>query len=60
MVKFIVELAHNLKMPVIAEGIENVRELAVLAGLSCDEAQGYLYHRPVDAQVFLQSDWVKY
>ncbi len=59
-VKFIVELAHNLKMPVIAEGIENVRESAVLAGLSCDEAQGYLYHRPVDAQVFLQSDWVKY
>jgi diguanylate cyclase (GGDEF)-like protein len=42
----IISLAKNLKMRVIAEGIETEGQLAVLQTLGCDFGQGYLMARP--------------
>ncbi|MEO8647935.1 MAG: bifunctional diguanylate cyclase/phosphodiesterase, partial [Acidobacteriota bacterium] len=42
----IISLAKNLKMRVIAEGIETESQLAVLQNLGCDYGQGYLMSKP--------------
>lgn len=42
----IISLAKNLKMRVIAEGIETESQLAVLQNLGCDYGQGYLMAKP--------------
>ncbi len=43
----LVELAHNLGMNVIAEGVETLAERDKLQNFGCDYAQGYYYSRPV-------------
>jgi diguanylate cyclase len=48
-VRSTIELAHNLGLDVVAEGVENESISALLAGLDCDIAQGYLYSRPLPA-----------
>jgi EAL domain-containing protein (putative c-di-GMP-specific phosphodiesterase class I) len=40
------ELAHDLDMSVVAEGVETTRQLDRLAEYGCDVAQGYLLGRP--------------
>jgi len=45
----IVTLAHNLRLKVIAEGIETEEQLAFLKLLRCDQGQGYLFGKPVSA-----------
>lgn len=45
----IIKLAQNLKMKVIAEGIETREQLAKLKMLSCEYGQGYLFSKPLDA-----------
>lgn len=42
----IISLAKNLKMRVIAEGVETASQLAVLQNLGCDYAQGFLIAKP--------------
>ncbi|MDM7921820.1 MAG: bifunctional diguanylate cyclase/phosphodiesterase [Pyrinomonadaceae bacterium] len=42
----IISLAKNLKMRVVAEGIETEAQLAVLQNLGCDYGQGYLLAKP--------------
>ena len=42
----IISLAKNLKMRVIAEGIETETQLAILQNLGCDYGQGYLMAKP--------------
>jgi EAL domain-containing protein (putative c-di-GMP-specific phosphodiesterase class I) len=46
----VVALAHQLSLDVTAEGVETVPQRDFLASLGCDQAQGYLYSPPVDAQ----------
>ena len=48
----IVQMAHALGKNVVAEGIENLQELAFLKAIGCDEAQGYYLARPLDAEAF--------
>ncbi|MGM0415541.1 MAG: EAL domain-containing protein [Thermodesulfobacteriota bacterium] len=45
----IVDLAKNLKLGVIAEGVETHAQLDFLRRVGCEEAQGYLLSRPVYA-----------
>lgn len=49
-VRTIVNLAHNIGMTVTAEGIETVDQLAALRELSCENGQGYLFSKPLNAQ----------
>ena len=50
--KAIISLAHNLNLSVIAEGVETHAQLGFLAENGCDEIQGYLLSRPLDAAAF--------
>ena len=60
-VRGIVELAHSLKLQVIAEGVESAEQLKRLMALRCDRAQGFLISRPLPAAElghFMQ-EWTK-
>jgi EAL domain-containing protein (putative c-di-GMP-specific phosphodiesterase class I) len=52
MVKSMINMAHELGMVVVAEGVENAESLASLKALSCDYAQGYYICPPVSVQDF--------
>jgi diguanylate cyclase (GGDEF)-like protein len=51
-VRSTIELAHNLDLTVIAEGVEDSSTFEHLAGLGCDMAQGYCISRPIPADQF--------
>ena len=51
-VRSTIDLAHNLGLSVVAEGIESAAVYAQLAGLDCDEGQGYHMSRPIAAPEF--------
>ena len=46
-VRGIIELAHSLKLQVIAEGVETSEQLKRLMDLKCDRAQGFLISKPM-------------
>ncbi|MCR3954854.1 MAG: EAL domain-containing protein [Gudongella sp.] len=46
-IKAVIDLAHNLGMSVVAEGVENEEQLEFLKDVGCDYAQGYLFHKPL-------------
>jgi len=52
-VRSTIDLAHNLGLTVVAEGVETLAILDRLRALSCDEAQGYHISRPLGAEDFL-------
>jgi EAL domain-containing protein (putative c-di-GMP-specific phosphodiesterase class I) len=45
-----IELAHRLKLRVVAEGVETQQQARALADAGCDLAQGYYYARPIPAR----------
>ena len=45
----LINMAHGLNMRVMAEGVENESQLALLVASRCDEIQGYYFSRPVQA-----------
>lgn len=51
-----VELAHNLGLKVVAEGVESETHWKMLEMIECDTAQGYHMCRPIDAEAFI--DWL--
>ena len=48
----VISMARSLKLRVVAEGVETVKELEFLKAHHCDEAQGYFFGRPVPAGQF--------
>jgi diguanylate cyclase (GGDEF)-like protein/PAS domain S-box-containing protein len=50
----VISMARNLKLRVVAEGVETVKELEFLQAHQCDEAQGYYFSRPVPPEQFAQ------
>ncbi len=55
-VRSTIDLAHNLGLTVVAEGIENEAVLQLLQALKCDEGQGYHMSRPLPVAEF--QDWL--
>ena len=53
-VRSTVDLAHNLGLAVIAEGVENAKAWKLLSGLRCDEAQGHFIARAMPVDQFVQ------
>ena len=51
-VRSTIDLAHNLGLSVVAEGVENARVWEALRVLECDEAQGYHMGKPMPASEF--------
>jgi diguanylate cyclase (GGDEF)-like protein len=56
-VRSTIDLAHNLSLTVVAEGVENDAVWKMLRQLSCDEGQGYHFAKPMAADQFIA--WAK-
>ena len=54
--KTIVDLAHDLNMTIVAEGVENLASLKILQQLGCEYAQGYFISKPKEKDEFVS--WV--
>ena len=52
-VRAIINIAQNLNMTVVAEGVETPEQLAKLREMNCHSAQGYLFSDPLDSQAAL-------
>ena len=49
-VELIIMLAHKLRLKVIAEGFETLKQFQQLHELGCDLGQGYFFSKPVEAK----------
>ncbi|MEM7760487.1 MAG: EAL domain-containing protein [Cyanobacteria bacterium P01_A01_bin.40] len=49
-VKMIITLSRTLKISIVAEGIENLKQLKVLQTLNCELGQGYLFSQALDQE----------
>ncbi|THF72761.1 putative bifunctional diguanylate cyclase/phosphodiesterase [Cohnella fermenti] len=58
-VESIVNLAHGMKLKVVAEGVEDERQLRLLSRLHCELAQGFLFSRPLPAREIEERYWKK-
>lgn len=52
LVNTVISLAHGLNLKVVAEGVETEEQAKMLRLLKCEQAQGYLYSKPVSAKDF--------
>ena len=52
LVSTIIDLAHALKLKVVAEGVDTAEQQRLLLLLNCDEMQGYLFSKPLPVDVF--------
>ena len=50
----VIDLARELKIKLVAEGIENQEQLTYLRSLNCYSGQGYLYNKPMPVEEFAQ------
>lgn len=50
----VIDMAHNLGLPVIAEGVETKEQADMLAGFGCNFMQGYYFSKPVPAEEYEQ------
>jgi diguanylate cyclase (GGDEF)-like protein/PAS domain S-box-containing protein len=52
LVSTIINLAHSLKLTVVAEGVETEKQSHLLRLLGCDEMQGHLFSKPLAREIF--------
>ncbi len=52
LVILILDIARNMNVPVVAEGVENEKQMAILKDAGCALVQGYYFSRPLPAQEF--------
>ncbi len=50
----VIAMAHNLKLEVVAEGIETAAQLSFLRRQRCDVGQGYLFDRPIPGNELIE------
>jgi len=50
----VIAMAHNLKLKVVAEGIETAAQLAFLRRHRCDVGQGYLFDKPIPGEALIE------
>ena len=55
-VRSVIDLAHNLGVTVVAEGVETPKAWKMLQALGCDEAQGYFIAKPMPEALF--ANWI--
>jgi EAL domain-containing protein (putative c-di-GMP-specific phosphodiesterase class I) len=53
-VRSTIDLAHNMGLSVVAEGVENAKVWELLRELHCDQAQGYHMGKPMPADDFVR------
>jgi diguanylate cyclase (GGDEF)-like protein/PAS domain S-box-containing protein len=53
----VIALAHGLRLNVVAEGVETAAQLEFLRAQGCDQMQGYLLSKPLDADAFAR--WLR-
>ncbi len=54
LVKYTIELGHNLDLTVVAEGVESPEQVEMLKDMNCDQIQGYFYSKPVEANALTE------
>ncbi len=52
LVSTVINLAHSLKLKVVAEGVETEEQSRLLRLLDCDEMQGFLFSKPLPSDLF--------
>ncbi|MES2990908.1 MAG: EAL domain-containing protein [Pseudomonadota bacterium] len=52
LVEAMIQMAHSLKLTIVAEGVESPQQLDALRARSCTEVQGYYFSRPLPAAEF--------
>ncbi len=50
----VTSMAHQMKLSVVAEGVETAEQLSCLTEIRCDEAQGYFFNRPLPPEEFIK------
>jgi diguanylate cyclase (GGDEF)-like protein len=56
-VRSTIDLAHNLGLKAVAEGVENQQAWDKLRDMGCDSAQGYFMSKPLSAEKFIE--WIE-
>jgi EAL domain-containing protein (putative c-di-GMP-specific phosphodiesterase class I) len=54
LVHAMINLAHNLNLEVVAEGVETEEQLALLRSFGCDQVQGFLISRPLPIEQLVE------
>jgi diguanylate cyclase len=50
----VISLAHNLRLELIAEGVETLDQMSLLKSMGCEFAQGYFFQRPLSCDQAVQ------
>ena len=52
--RHIVEMAHNLGISVVCEGVETREQIEVLKEIGCNKVQGFYYSKPIPFEEFME------
>lgn len=51
-VKSVIQVCHDMRIQVVAEGVENAEQMETLREMGCDLIQGYYVNKPVSVELF--------